>query len=84
MSGEWVWTHIRLDILVLEIEGVLPHIDTDDGHQVQEGVLVGGSGNLQTLSGGVESLRTKITRYRSNFVWNWFTCELTSQHQPEP
>lgn len=84
MSGEQVGTHINFDILVLEIKGVLPHIDTDDGDQVQEGVLVGSSGNLQTLRGGVKSLGTKTTRYRSDSVLDWFTCKLTSQHQPEP
>jgi hypothetical protein len=45
---------------------VLPDVDTDDGDQVQERVLVSGGGNLQTLGGGVQSLKAKINRYRSN------------------
>ena len=28
-------THVGLDVLVLKVEGVLPHVDTDDGDQMQ-------------------------------------------------
>ena len=61
-------THINLDIEVLEIESVFPDVDTDDGDQVQERVLVSSGGNLQTLGGEVESLKAKTNCYRSNLV----------------
>lgn len=35
---------------------MLPDVDTDDGNEGQEGVLVGGSGELKTFGGGVEAL----------------------------
>jgi len=46
---------IDLDIEVLEVESVLPDVYADDGDQVQERVLIGGCGNLQTFGGGVQS-----------------------------
>lgn len=49
-------THVDLNIEVLEIEGMLPDVDPDDGDQVQERVLVRGGGNLQGFGGGVQSL----------------------------
>lgn len=38
---------------------MLPDVDTDDRDQVQERVLVSGGGDLQTLGGGIESLKVK-------------------------
>jgi hypothetical protein len=43
-------TYISLDVLVLEVEGVLPNVDTNDGDQAEERVLVGSGRNLETLS----------------------------------
>ena len=40
---------------------MLPDVDTDDGDQVQERVLVCSGSDLQTLGGGVQSLCTKTT-----------------------
>lgn len=69
-SDKRVGTHISLGIVVLEIEGMLPDVDADDGDQVQERVLVRSGGNLQTLGGRVESLKVEMTRYRSNLAFN--------------
>ena len=41
--------YIGLDILVLEVEGVLPDVDTDNGEMAQKRVLVGCRGNLKLL-----------------------------------
>ena len=49
-------THVGLDVEVLEVEGVLPHVDTNDRDQVQEWVLVRGGGDLQMLGSGIRSL----------------------------
>ena len=59
-------THVDLDIEVLEVESVLPDVDTDDGDQVQERVLVSGGGNLQTLCGRVQPLKAKKNCFRSS------------------
>ena len=58
-------THIDLDVEVLEIESVLPDVDSDYGNQVQERVLIRSGGDLQTFGGGIQSLnanRPIITR----------------------
>ena len=68
MGGKRYGTHVGLDVEVLKIESVLPHVDTDDGDQVQQRVLVGGGGDLQTLASGVQALNTKVSRYRSSPV----------------
>lgn len=46
-------THVDLDILVLQIESVLPDIDTNDWHKAQERVLVRGGRDFETLGLGV-------------------------------
>lgn len=35
-------THVSLDVLVLEVERVLPDVDTDDRQRIEERVLVRG------------------------------------------
>ena len=58
-GGKRIGAYIDLDIEILEIEGVLPDVDTNDRDQVQEGVLVSGGSNLQTLGDGIVSLKVK-------------------------
>jgi hypothetical protein len=50
-------THIRLDIEVLEVKGMLPNVNANDGDVGEEGVLVSSGCDLQTLGGGVVALR---------------------------
>lgn len=52
-----VYTHVGLDVEVLEVERVLPDVDADDGHVRQKRVLVSRGDNLQSLQGGVVALR---------------------------
>ncbi len=52
-------THVRLDVEVLEVEGVLPNVDADDGDKRQKGVLVGGRRDLETLGRRVEALQSR-------------------------
>ena len=49
-------TYVDLDVLVLEIEGMLPDVDTDDGDVSQKRVLVGGGRDLKSLGDGVDTL----------------------------
>jgi hypothetical protein len=53
-------THVGLDVEVLEVERVLSDIDTDDGDEAEERVLVGRSGDLEALSLGVVSLHLPL------------------------
>ena len=55
-------SHIGLNVLVLEVESVLPDIDTNDGDEGEERVLVSGGGDLETLGGGVQALQRKKSR----------------------
>lgn len=50
-------TYVNLDVQVLQVESVLPDVDTDDGNVGQEGVLVRGGGDLKTFGGRVQALR---------------------------
>jgi len=52
-SGEIV----ELDVLVLEIEGVLPDVNADEGDVRKKRILVGGSRDFQHTVLGVESLQ---------------------------
>lgn len=60
MPGLWQrcrrCTHVDLDVEVLEVEGVLPDVDADDGDVREERVLVGGGGDLETLRLRVHAL----------------------------
>jgi hypothetical protein len=40
-------TYISLDVEILEVEGVLPNVNTDNGDEVQERILVGRGGDLK-------------------------------------
>jgi len=40
---------VDLDVEVLEVESMLPDINTDDGDEIEERVLVGSSGDLKAL-----------------------------------
>ena len=51
--GNFTRTYVGLDVLVLEVESVLPNVDTDDRNEAQERILVGGGRELQTLGSGV-------------------------------
>lgn len=42
-------THVDLDVLVLEVEGVLPDVDTNDGDVAKERVLVRSGDDLELL-----------------------------------
>ena len=52
-------THIGLDIFVLKVEGVLPHVDANDRDQIQERVLVSSDGDFQTHITRIQPLRTE-------------------------
>ena len=42
-------THVGLDVEVLEVEGVLPDVDADEGDVRQQGVLVRGGDDFEAL-----------------------------------
>ena len=47
---------------------MLPDIDTNDGDEGEERVLVSGGGDLETLGGGVQALQRKEShRIISNY-----------------
>jgi len=46
---------VSFDIEILEVERMLPDIDTNDGDMGQERILVGSGDNLQALGGGVQA-----------------------------
>ena len=50
-------TYVGLDVEVLEVEGVLPDVDANNGDVGQERVLVGRGCDLKRLQGGVVALR---------------------------
>ena len=66
-------TYVDFDVEVLQVESVLPDIDTDDGDVSEERVLVSGSGNLETLSGGVQTLQSAYSQltWSERFRW-WY------------
>ena len=83
-------THIGLDVLVLEVERVLPDIDADDGNVSEERVLVSGGHNLKTLVRGVVSLYRRQTSDKNDST-NARNCrfeikqrQLTSHPHPDP
>ena len=49
-------TYISLDIEILEVEGMLPNVDADDGVVAEERILISGSYDFQTLGGGIVAL----------------------------
>lgn len=49
-------TYVSLDVLVLEVERVLPDVDTDDGNVREKRVLVCGSRDLEDFGSGVVAL----------------------------
>ena len=50
------YTNIGLDVLVLEVERMLPDINANDGGVGQERVLVSGGSDLKTFGAGVNAL----------------------------
>ena len=50
------YTYVSLDVEVLEVEGVFPNIDANDGDVRQERVLVGGGRDLDNLGRRVVAL----------------------------
>lgn len=50
-------TYISLDIQVLQVERVLPDINTDDRDVREQGVLVRSGGDLKAFGGRVVALR---------------------------
>ena len=52
-------TYVGLDVEVLEVEGVLPDVDADDGDVGQERVLVRGRREVQGLGNRVPALRER-------------------------
>lgn len=73
-------THISLDIEVLEVEGMLPDVNADDRNMSEKRILVGSSGDLETLGAWVQTLQSMlIVNIRSGGL-----CRLTSQPQPLP
>lgn len=62
-------TYVDLDVKVLQVEGMLPDINTDDRDVSQERVLVSGGHDLETLGGGVQSLT--VTNKSQQHINNW-------------
>ena len=84
LVGRWEnesGTHVGLDVLVLQVERVLPDIDADDGDERQEGVLVRGRRELEALRRRVVSLFRSLSRPYKNGEEEG---RRTSQPQPEP
>ena len=52
-------THVRLDVEVLQVEGMLPDINANEGDERQKRILVGRSSDLEALRRGVVSLVSK-------------------------
>ena len=50
-------TYVGLDVEVLEVEGVLPDVDANNGDVGQERVLVGSRRDLNDLGRGVVALQ---------------------------
>lgn len=61
-------THVSLDVLVLEVERVLPDIDANNGDMAEERVLVSRSSNLETLVRRVQSLHRIHTHQHHRFT----------------
>ena len=51
MQNETECAYVRLDVLVLEVEGVLPNVDADDRNVGDQRVLVGSGDDLKRLVG---------------------------------
>ena len=66
---------------------MLPDIDTNDGDEGEERVLVSGGGDLETLGGGVQALQRRNVACSHKQLLSTFVKRgeiLTSQPQPEP
>lgn len=50
---------VGLPVLVLEVEGVLPHVDPDEGSEREQRVLVGGRGDGELLRHRVNALEDR-------------------------
>lgn len=61
-------THVCLDVEVLEIESMLPDVNTDDGQERQERVLVRRRRDLEFLRRWVHALSVPVTGYRNDFI----------------
>lgn len=55
-ENQGAYTHISLDVKVLEVESVLPNVDTDDREERKQRVLVRGRRDLQLLRRRVHTL----------------------------
>ena len=49
---------------------MLPDIDTNDGDEGEERVLVSGGRDLETLGGGVQALQRKDVAYNHKQLWS--------------
>jgi hypothetical protein len=50
-------THVGLYVKILQVEGMLPNVNTDNGDMGKKRVLVGCGDNLEPARGGVVALR---------------------------
>lgn len=49
-------TYIGLDIKILQIESMLPDINTNDWNVGEKRILISGGNDLETLGGGIKAL----------------------------
>jgi hypothetical protein len=83
---------VGLDVLVLEVEGVLPDVDSNDRSEGEERVLVGGGSDLELLGGRVVSLKggedeirmPGVSTVSSQSRGRFGTSILTSHPHPDP
>lgn len=69
--------------LVVEVESVLPKVNTKDGSESQERILVGGGYSLELLGSGVDSLK-KVCIRNDQYSAAIEHPRLTSQAHPDP
>jgi hypothetical protein len=75
-------THVSFDIEILEVECMLPDIDSNDGNVGQERILVRGGENLQALGSRVQALCIDKND-QTTPKWSTYMA-LTSHPHPEP
>jgi hypothetical protein len=64
-------THVGLHIEILQIEGVFPNVDTNNGNVSKERILVSRGDNLQLASCGTVALIIK-SQHHENTLFNQF------------
>jgi hypothetical protein len=69
MEMNRIETNVSLDVEILEVKRVLPHIDANDRNEVQKRVLVRSRRKFEAFGHDVVSLRKQKTRISSLLRW---------------